>query len=61
MDAKTAFFDNDVRPSLRNQFAFGDNLAGPVDEGHQDVKGPPTQRNDFVRFLEIAFRDVQLK
>ena len=61
MDAKAALLDRYVRPCLGHQLVFGDNLAGAVDEGDQDVKCPCTQRNSFVRLLEGAFGDIQLK
>jgi hypothetical protein len=61
MDAQTAFLNGHVRPRPGNQRVLADNLAGLVDERHENVERPGPERNHFVRLFESALGDVQLE
>ncbi len=61
MDAKTAFLDRYIRPGLRDQLGFPDNLTGVFEQRNQDVVGPATKWNDLVRLPEGTLGDIELE
>ena len=61
MDAKTAFLDRYVRPCLRDQFGFSDNLTRVFEKRNQDVVSSATKWNDLVRLSEGTLGDIELE
>src|SRR5258706_592328 len=61
MHAQTAFLDSHVGPHPGNQRVLADDLAGPVDERHENLERPRPERNHYVRLFEGALNDVQLE
>jgi hypothetical protein len=56
---KVGFHHDGIGPHNAHELAFGDQLAGPFDEGHQDVHGPTAQADRLAAIKQRSLVNQQ--